>query len=307
MDHKPVLIVMAAGMGSRYGGLKQIDPVSDEGEIIMDFSIYDAIRAGFETVIFVIRRAFERDFKKIVGARLEKYADVRYVYQRLEDLPEGYAVPEGRVKPWGTGHAVLCCRHVVSGPFAVINADDYYGPEAFGIIYDYLASVTDDDGYRFAMVGYPIENTLTDFGYVSRGVCRVGEDQMLIDICERTHIEKRDGRAVYTEDDGRTWHRIPAGSTVSMNMWGFSTGFMDELERRFIPFLDETLRSWPQKGEYFLPNVVDELVRADRATVRVLRSHDRWYGVTYKEDRAVIADAIAQMKAAGMYPRKLWS
>lgn len=307
MNKKPVLVIMAAGMGSRYGGLKQIDPINKEGDIIIDFSIFDAVRAGFEKIVFVIKKEIEKDFKEVVGNRIEKHVEVAYVYQQVDKLPEGYQVPEGRVKPWGTGHAVLCCSDVIDGPFAVINADDYYGVEAFKKIYDYLSQCSDDDKYRFAMVGYLVENTLTDFGYVSRGVCTVDDSQMLVDIHERTHIERKDGGAAYTEDDGQTWHQIPEGSTVSMNMWGFTAGFMNELRARFGAFLDDAMKNNPLKGEYFLPFVVDELVKEDKATVKVLKSADRWYGVTYKEDKAVITKAIADMKAAGKYPEKLWA
>lgn len=307
MNKKPVLVIMAAGMGSRYGGLKQIDPVNDEGDIIIDFSIFDAVRAGFEKIVFVIKKEIEKEFKEVIGSRIEKNVEVEYVYQQLYKLPDGFSVPEGRIKPWGTGHAVLCCSDVIDGPFAVINADDYYGVEAFKEIYDYLSSFSDDEKYRFAMVGYLVENTLTDFGYVSRGVCTVDKDQMLVDIHERTHIEKRDGGAAYTEDDGKTWHKIPEGSTVSMNMWGFSEGFMNELKERFVPFLEETIVNNPLKGEYFLPFVVDALVKEGKATVKVLKSQDRWYGVTYKEDKAVITKAIGDMKKEGKYPEKLWS
>lgn len=307
MNKKPVLVIMAAGMGSRYGGLKQIDPVNEDGDIIIDFSIYDAVRAGFEKIVFVIKKEIEKAFKEVVGERIAKHVDVEYVYQQLDKLPEGYVVPDERVKPWGTGHAVLCCSDVIDGPFAVINADDYYGVEAFKKIYKYLSNSSDDDKYRFAMVGYLVENTLTDFGYVSRGVCSVDENQQLVNIHERTHIEKKDGGAAYTEDDGKTWNVIPAGSTVSMNMWGFSAGFMKELEARFKPFLDDALENNPLKGECFLPFVVDELVKEGKATVKVLKSEDRWYGVTYKEDKAVITKAIADMKTQGKYPQNLWN
>lgn len=306
MHKEPVLVIMAAGMGSRYGGLKQIDPVNEDGDIIIDFSIFDAVRAGFKKIVFVIKKEIEKDFKEVVGNRIEKHVDVAYVYQQLDKLPEGFEIPEGRVKPWGTGHAVLCCSDVIDGPFAVINADDYYGVDAFKSIYDYLANSADDELYRFAMVGYLVENTLTDFGYVSRGVCSVNEQQQLVDIHERTHIEKKDGGAAYTEDDGKTWTTIPAGSTVSMNMWGFSAGFMNELKARFVPFLQDAMQNNPLKGEYFLPFVVDELVKEGKATVQVLKSEERWYGVTYKEDKKVITEAIDQMKAAGKYPLKLW-
>lgn len=219
---KPVLVIMAAGMGSRYDGLKQIDPVDEQGHIIMDFSIYDAKRAGFEKVIFIIKKENEEDFKEAVGLRMEEIMEVEYVYQDLDNLPEGYKLPEGRVKPWGTAHAVLSCIDAVDGPFAVINADDYYGSHAFQVIYDYLSTHEDDEKYRYTMVGYLLKNTLTDNGHVARGVCDMNEDGELIGIHERTRIEKRDGGAAYTEDDGETWVSLDVDSIVSMNMWGFS-------------------------------------------------------------------------------------
>ena len=219
---KPVLVVMAAGMGSRYGGLKQIDPVDKQGHIIMDFSIYDAVNAGFEKVVFIIKKENEADFKAAIGDRLSKVIDVEYVFQDLNNLPEGYGVPEGRVKPWGTGHAILSCIGTVDAPFAVINADDYYGSHAFQMIYDYLTTHEDDEKYRYTMVGYVLENTLTENGHVARGVCVTDENSYLQKINERTHIEKRGAETAYTEDEGKTWTVIPEGSVVSMNMWGFS-------------------------------------------------------------------------------------
>ena len=214
----PVLVVMAAGMGSRYGGLKQIDPVDEQGHIIMDFSIYDAVKAGFKKVVFIIKKENEESFKEAIGDRLSKQIQVEYVFQELTNLPDGFSVPEGRVKPFGTGHAILCCMDVVDAPFAVINADDYYGSHAFQVIYDYLTTHEDDDKYRYTMVGYVLENTLTENGHVARGVCMTDEDNNLIGIQERTHIEKRNGQAAFTEDDGATWTEIPNDSIVSMNM-----------------------------------------------------------------------------------------
>ena len=249
MKKKPVLVIMAAGMGSRYGGLKQIDPIDKDGHIIIDFSIFDAIRAGFEKIVFIIKKANEKDFKEVIGNRMEKYVQVEYVFQELCNLPEGYSVPEGRVKPFGTGHALLCCKDVIDGPFAVINADDYYGPTAYKMIYDYLDSHSDDDKYRYTMVGYVLENTLTDNGHVARGVCETDENHYLTGITERTHIEKKEDGAYYTEDDGQTWHEIPEGSTVSMNLWGFSESILKELDARFSKFLDENLEKNPLKCE----------------------------------------------------------
>ncbi|MEO2237901.1 sugar phosphate nucleotidyltransferase [Dorea sp. YH-dor226] len=303
---KPVLVIMAAGMGSRYGGLKQIDPVDDDGHIIMDFSMYDARRAGFEKVIFIIKRELEADFKERVGNRISRYMDVSYVYQELTDLPEGYEVPEGRVKPWGTAHAVLSCIDQIEGPFAVINADDYYGQEAFRLIYDYLASHEDDDKYRYTMVGYHLGNTVTDNGHVARGICDMNENGELIAIHERTRIEKRDDGIAYTEDDGQTWTYVPADTTVSMNMWGFTRSILEEIRDRFPGFLDNGLKANPMKCEYFLPAVVSDLLGEEKATVAVLTSVDKWYGVTYKEDKPVVVAAIRKMKEEGRYPEHLW-
>ena len=304
--NKPVLVVMAAGMGSRYGGLKQIDPVDKEGHIIMDFSIYDAVRAGFKKVVFIIKKENEADFKAAIGDRISKIIEVAYVFQDLNNLPEGYSIPEGRVKPWGTGHAILSCLDEVDGPFAVINADDYYGSHAFQMAYDFLSQNEEGDTYSYMMVGYKLENTLTDNGHVARGVCVTDEDGHLVKINERTHIEKREDGAAYTEDDGKTWVEIPEGSTVSMNMWGFSASILKELKDRFSKFLDENLEGNPLKCEYFLPFVVDELLIEKKATVKVLKSMDKWYGVTYKEDKPVVVAAIQKLKDEGLYPQKLW-
>lgn len=303
---KPVLVIMAAGIGSRYGGLKQIDPIDDQNHLIIDFSIYDAIKAGFEKVIFIIKREIEADFKERIGDRIEKYIQVEYVYQDPDDLPAGFKRPEGRVKPWGTGHAVLSCLGKVNGPFAVINADDYYGQSAFKLIYERLANTHDDEKYRYCMVGYVIENTLTDHGHVARGVCSVGSDGYLITIKERTRIEKLNDGPAYTEDGGKTWTTIPEGSIVSMNMWGFTKSILDELNNKFAEFLKDTLIKNPLKGEYFLPDVVGALLNEGKATVRVLKSLDKWYGVTYKEDKEVVVSAIARLKENGIYPEKLW-
>lgn len=304
--NKPVLVVMAAGMGSRYGGLKQLDPVGGHGELIIDYSIYDARRAGFETVVFVIKREIEADFKAAIGERLSKVMDVRYVYQCLDDLPEGYAVPEGRVKPWGTAQAALAARGVVDGPFAVINADDYYGPEGFRAIYDYLLSHPDGDVYEYAMVGYLLENTVTEHGYVSRGVCVESGDNDLISVTERTRIEKGQACPRFTEDGGATWEDLPGDTIVSMNLWGFTRSYLDEAWARFPAFLDGALRDNPMKGEYYLPTVVSQLIAEDKARVKVLRSRDKWYGVTYQEDKPVVVKAIADMTAGGLYPENLW-
>lgn len=301
---KPVLVIMAAGMGSRYGGLKQIDPVDSNGHIIMDFSIYDAMQAGFEKVVFIIKRENLRDFKETIGDRVSEKMEVAYVFQEIDNLPEGFTVPEGRVKPWGTGHAVLSCKNEIAGPFAVINADDYYGKDAFAVIYNFLTSHEDDEKFRYAMVGYRLENTLTDNGHVARGVCVTDENDYLTGINERTRIEKRGDGAAYTEDEGVTWTELPMDAVVSMNMWGFSNSFLQELEKEFPDFLKEGIAANPLKCEYFLPTVVNNLINEGKATATVLKSQDKWYGVTYKEDKQVVVDAIAKMESEGKYPAK---
>lgn len=303
---KPVLVIMAAGMGSRYGGLKQIDPVDEEGHIIMDFSMYDAKRAGFEKAVFIIKEENEEDFRKAIGDRVSEYMEVEYAYQKLENLPEGYQIPDGRVKPWGTAHAVLSCIDKVDGPFAVINADDYYGVEAFQLIYDYLTTHQDDEKYRYTMVGYLLGNTITDNGYVSRGVCVMNEQRELVSVTERTRIEKRDSGIAFSEDEGKTWTDLPAETVVSLNMWGFTRSILEEIREGFPAFLEEGLKADPMKCEYFLPSVVSRLVKEDKASVTVLKSHDKWYGITYKEDKPVIVKAIQEMKDAGLYPQNLW-
>lgn len=303
---KPVLVIMAAGMGSRYGGLKQMDPVDKQGHIIMDFSIYDAVHAGFEKVVFIIKKENEADFRECIGERMSKNIEVSYVFQDLYNIPAGYEVPDGRVKPWGTGHAVLSCLNEIEGPFAVINADDYYGKHAFDVIYQYLSTHQDDEKYRYTMVGYVLENTLTENGHVARGVCETDENSQLIGIHERTRIEKREGGTAYTEDDGITWITIPKGSTVSMNMWGFTNSILKELNLRFEDFLAENIEKNPMKCEYFLPSVVGDLLTEEKATVEVLKSQDKWYGVTYKEDKEVVVQAIQALKDQGLYPVRLW-
>ncbi len=303
---KPVLVIMAAGMGSRYGGLKQIDPVDEQGNIIIDFSIYDAVKAGFEKIVFVIKHQIEEEFKRSIGERIAKYVQVEYVFQELDKLPEGFSIPEGRVKPFGTGHAILCAKSAISGPFAVINADDFYGRHAFEEIYRQLTTIQDDDKYRYAMVGYELHNTLTENGHVARGVCVVDEENKLVKINERTRIEKHGDDAEYTEDGGDSWVKLPKESLVSMNMWGFTNSIMNELEDRFVTFLKEELPANPEKAEYFLPFVVDELLQEGKATVEVLKTPDVWHGVTYKEDKPQVMEAIGKLKAEGLYPDVLW-
>lgn len=306
MSRKPVLVIMAAGMGSRYGGLKQIDSVDAYGNKIIDFSIYDAVQAGFEKVVFIIKKSIEKEFKENIGDRIAEHVKVEYVYQELTRLPEGFQVPEGRVKPWGTGHAVLCCKEVLDGPFAVINADDYYGKSAFQSIYNQLMKESDGERYQYAMVAYKLYNTLTENGYVARGVCTVDENGRLKDIHERTRIEKHGEQAEYTEDDGATWTKLGQDTLVSMNLWGFTESILKELDSRFSSFLSRQLSVNPLKCEYFLPFVVDELLKEGKAHVTVLKSVDRWYGVTYKEDKETVVAAIQKLKREGVYPERLW-
>ncbi len=305
MSREPILLIMAAGMGSRYGGLKQMDGVGPDGEVILDYSVFDARRAGFRRVIFLIKHEIEADFKRLVGDRISKYMEVQYAYQELDRLPAGYQVPEGRVKPFGTGHAVLCCRELIDAPFMAINADDYYGPHAFQTAYERLKSLQDDEKQRFFMVAYSLKNTLTENGYVARGVCEVTPEGLLDEIHERTHIVGSCDGPLYTED-GSLYHLLPADAPVSMNMWGFTPSLLTELADRFPAFLDRTFRENPLKGEYFLPFVVNELLEEGRATVQVLRSEDRWWGVTYQEDKPQVKEALRKLSESGLYPRPLF-
>ena len=298
---KPVLVIMAAGMGSRYGGLKQIDPVDKEGHIIMDFSIFDAKRAGFEKVVFIIKKEDEADFKEAVGNRMEKIMDVAYAYQDLHNLPEGFEVPEGRVKPWGTAHAVLSAIDEVDGPFAVINADDYYGRHAFEVIYNYLTTHEDDDKYRYTMVGYRLKNTVTDNGHVARGICDLNDAKELVAVHERTRIEKRNGGIAYSEDDGATWTEVDPETLVSMNMWGLTPEFFGILESGFAEFLDKQ-EAGNLKGEYLLPTIIGDLLEKDQVSVKVLKSHDKWFGVTYKEDKDLVVREVKALIEKGLYP-----
>lgn len=363
---KPALIIMAAGMGSRYGGLKQVDPVTPEGEILLDFSLYDAMMAGFEDVVFIIRKEHREAFDNLLKDRASKHLSIHYAYQELSDLPEGFEVPDGRTKPWGTCHAVMACRDIVKGPFAVINADDYYGPSAFMQIYDFLSSVAssevssaenhsdndvltskgsdnnsrtsetsngipqDNKTSDFAMVGYMLPNTLSESGHVARGVCQISDSGYLSDIVERTKIMRRpidsnpnsdsDSESVDTKDsvshrgseiayeDSETgdWITLSEDTIVSMNFWGFTQSFMQAMIDNFPAFLEESLKSDPLKAEYFLPFIVDKMIVAGSARVKVLPSKDRWYGMTYKEDKPLVTASLQSMKDKGLYPDKLW-
>ena len=298
---EPTLVILAAGMGGRFGGLKQITPVDEHGHAIIDFSLFDAYRAGFRRVAFIIKHEIEADFKAVVGRRAEKYFDVWYVYQQIENLPEGYSVPEGRTKPWGTGHAVLCAAQAVDGPFAVINADDFYGRTAYTALYDYLTGERPENEH--AMVAYQLKKTVTESGSVARGICRV-EDDFLTDVVERTRIEKRGSDAAYTED-GENWLPLSGELPVSMNCWAFSHSMMDELIKRFPAWLDENVPKNPMKCEYFLPSVANALIKDGEGSVRVLNCHETWYGVTYKEDLQSFKDAMKRMRTEGIYPEAL--
>lgn len=303
---KPTLVILAAGMGSRYGGLKQIDPVDDKGHKIIDFSIYDAVRAGFGKVIFIIKKENEKDFRECIGDAVSKHIEVEYVFQELTRVPEGFQIPEGRVKPWGTAHAILCCKDVIKEPFAVINADDYYGKSAYEELYRFLTTHEDDEKYRYAMVGYQLGNTLTENGSVARGVCVTDEAGYLKEIAERTKIVRTAAGAAYTEDDGATWTDLALDTPVSMNMWAFSPSILKELESAVEKFFAEEVEKNPLKSECFLPIEVDKLLKAGKATVEVLHSADKWFGVTYKEDKPFVMESIAKLKEAGVYPDVLW-
>ena len=293
---------MAAGMGSRFGGLKQMTPVDEEGHFIIDFSLYDAYQAGFRRVAFIIKREIEQTFRETIGARMEKWFHVDYVYQELDRLPEGFAVPEGRKKPWGTAHAVACCRGVVEGPFAVINSDDFYGRGAYEEIYRFLTE--HETPHHYAMLGYQLRNTVTEFGSVARGVCHV-QDGMLLDITERTKIFKRGQDAAYTED-GETFVPLSGDSLVSMNFWGFTPEILDEIWDAFPAFLAENLPVNPEKCEFYLPTFVGSRLAEKKVSVRVLPCMETWHGVTYKEDLDSVKAAIGQLKREGKYPARLW-
>lgn len=304
MMNKPVLVVLAAGMGSRYGGLKQIDALGGNGEAILDYSIYDAYQAGFRTAVILIKEAIREDFMATVGKRLASSPmEIRYAYQELNKLPAGYSVPEGRVKPFGTGHAIICAgEEVGNAPFVVINADDFYGRTAFQKMYEFLSNATDPFGY--CMVGYELGKTVTDNGSVARGVCCTDAQGNLTTITERTRIEKYPGGIHFTED-GETWTDLPADTTVSMNFMGFMPSFLEEAKALFPKALDEILAKNPLKGEYFLPAIVQQMLTEGRATMKVLTSPDKWYGVTYAADKPVVVEALKKMTREGLYPEKL--
>ena len=314
MSEKLTLVVMAAGMGSRYGGLKQVDPVGPDGEVIMEYSIYDGLQAGFENVVVILKPEMAADFRRLVGDRVSKTIPLTYAYQEVGNLPQGYEVPQGRTKPWGTAQAVLAASQEIQSPFAVINADDYYGPHGFRVLAEFLSvqEAADPTATRmtrrehWAMVGYRVENTVTRYGSVSRGVCEVDDAGHLIRIDERTRIVRTGDGVAYTEDEGRTWTSLPPGTPVSMNLWGFTRGFLDSAEEGFLSFLDEHVGVDPLTCEYQLPGVVQSMIDSGRADVQVLPSLDRWYGVTYQEDKPGVVTMIASKHADGQYPTHLW-
>ena len=298
---EPALVILAAGMGSRFGGLKQITAVDNFGHAIIDFSLYDAYRAGFRKVVFIIKHEIEDDFKAFIGRRIEKHFDVKYVFQQLDRLPAGYSVPAGREKPWGTAHAVLCAKDVVDGPFAVINADDFYGPTAYSALFDFLRQ--DRDAGEHAMVAYQLKKTVTEHGIVARGICQV-ENGLLTDVVERTRIAKRGEDAAFTED-GETWEPLSGLVPVSMNFWGFGKTMMEQLEARFPAWLDENLAVNPLKCEYFLPYVTNAMIKEGEGTVAVLNCHETWHGITYREDMDSVVSYIQSLRDRGVYPETL--
>jgi len=307
MAKKPVLVIMAAGMGSRYGGPKQVDKITDAGEIILDFSLYDAMMAGFDKAIFIIREEHRDVFRELVDERAGRFMEVEYAYQDLQDIPEGFEVPDGRGKPWGTGHAVLAARDLIDGPFAVINADDYYGPSGFVSVYEFLSEQTEAaEPYPFCMAGYILSNTITEYGHVARGVCQMDENHYLKQITERTKIQRQPEGICFTEDSGESWHVLEDDTLVSMNFWGFTEGMVGELKTGIKGFFEEQVPGNPMKSEYLLPTIVDKLIHAGKATVKVLPCHDKWCGVTYREDWQGVHDELQSRKDKGEYPEKLW-
>ena len=307
MAKKPVLVVMAAGMGSRYGGLKQIDPVGSQGEAILDYSLFDAHEAGFETAVIIIKEAIKADFMDTVGKRLEKCPmEIRYAYQELDKIPADLSIPADRVKPWGTSHCLLCAEDVIDGaPFAVINADDYYGKDAFKVIYQYLSNAKNTEVLDCCMVGYLLKNTVTENGSVARGVCQADEKGNLAQIDERLRIEQKEDGIYFTED-GESWEFLADDTIVSMNMWGFTPGFLTMVRAQFPDFFKTMVPQNPLKAEFLLPRSVDALLKEDKLTVKVLTSADKWYGVTYAADKPVVVAALAGMTASGKYPDGLW-
>lgn len=302
---EPILVIMAAGMGSRFGGLKQMTPVDDAGCFILDYSVYDAVRAGFKKIVCVIKEEMEADFRATIGARIGSAAELRYAFQKLDDLPEGHTAPAGRQKPWGTAHAVRAARHLIDGPFAVINADDFYGRGAFRALYDFLAA--DGDEHTHALIAYKLRNTLTENGTVARGICTADGAGNLLTVTERTCIQGPSDAPSWSEDGKETWHPLDPDAPVSLNTWGFRRSFMDAIEERMGDFLRNTMPENPEKAEFFLPGVVNHCLAVGTDRVTLLHTEDVWHGVTYKEDLPALKQALAEMRAAGVYPENLWN
>ena len=303
---KTALVIMAAGMGSRFGGPKQITPVGPSDEKIIDYSVFDAKRAGFNEVIFIVNKKIENDFKECIGNKISQYIPVKYVIQDLNNIPLGCSVPEGRVKPWGTGHAILSCKDVIDCPFMVLNADDFYGNQCFQILHDFLVNIDDnDDNIQLAMAGYKLGNTITENGSVSRGICTTDSDNNLATIIERTDIRNIDGDIKFTEDGGETFHPLSYDDITSLNCWAFDNRALPEFEKQFIEFFQAGFAN-PLKSEFFLPSVVNNMIVSGKATAKVLETNDKWYGMTYSEDRIIVMNAIKDMVKKGIYPEKLW-
>ena len=302
--NKPQLVVMAAGIGSRYGGLKQVDPIGPSGELVIDYSIYDGIKAGFAKIIFVISREIEEEFRERIGKTIEKHVDTAYVIQDLEDLPQGFKVPANRGKPWGTAHAALCARNEADQPFGVINADDFYGQESFKVLAEFLKQAEDIENiYQYCMIGFTLWNTLSDYGHVARGICTKTDDGYVDDIVERIRIEKFEDQVKFTED-GKTWVEVPKDAVVSMNTWGFTPSIFKELETRFITFLEGRIND--PKAEFFIPTVVNELIQEGKARVKICPTNEAWFGMTYREDKERAVHEIGKLIEKGIYPENLW-
>lgn len=301
---KPILVIMAAGLGSRYGGLKQMDSIGENGELIIDYSVYDALQAGFKKVVFIINHKIKKDFKEIVGKKLDGFIQVEYAFQELSDIPKSVTLEEDRVKPLGTAHAIYSARDKIDGPFCVINADDYYGRDAFKRMYNFL-SKKDLDKYEYSMVGYSLKNTVTENGYVSRGICDVDNEMMLHGVTERTHIENIKNDIIYT-DKNRMEYPLDKNAIVSMNFWGFTPSLVEEIKTNIADFLLAKLPKNPLRCEYFLPFVVDEMLKRKSCSVKVMHTNEKWYGVTYAEDKENVVKALLKMKNEGEYPDKLW-
>lgn len=306
MTKEPTLIIMAAGMGSRYGGLKQVEKMTETGEIILDFSLYDAMMAGFKRAVFVIREEHRDIFRELVDERAGRFMEVEYAYQKLDDIPDWVEIPEGREKPWGTGHAIYACRDLIDGPFAVINADDYYGPGGFASIYDYLTAHEDGAKMELCMAGYILGNTITENGHVARGVCEMDGNHFLTSIAERTKIMRRPEGIAFTEDEGKSWTVLPDDTLVSMNFWGLPAGMITAIGEGIDEFFRTVIPANPLKGEYLLPTIIDGLIHSGKARVKVLPCHEKWCGVTYKEDRESVKAELQSKKDKGLYPEKLW-